>query len=471
MNKLKGDFEKMEINLKDIDLFIEENKENILRDIARLVAVPSIEGEPEEGAPFGKEPEKALELGLEIASELGLDTRNCEHYIGYAELPGEDKEKYIATVTHLDVVPVGEGWTKSPFEMWEKDGYIIGRGVMDDKGPSVICLYALKYLKERNIPLRYPVRALLGANEETGMGDVQYYLKNYPAPAFAFSPDSDFPVCNGEKGIYQGMITSRCAPEKIVSIEGGMAFNVIPDKAKAVLKFEGELPEAAEGIEISAENGLLTVNAFGKAGHASMPEGKINAIGVLVNYILEKNLCSEAEAGYLSVLKALHDCPYGSKIGVDADDKKFSPLTIIGGIIGIKDGKFFQSLDSRYPTNTSGAQITGAINEKFGEHCVCETVAEMEPFYIEPDSAEIKTCINTYNEITGEQAECYTMGGGTYARDFPNAVSFGPEHPERPMPEWVGAVHCVDEGASVEFLLEALKIYVATLIRLQDVEF
>ena len=57
----------MEINLKDIDLFIEENKENILRDIARLVAIPSIEGEPEEDAPFGIEPKKALEKGLEIA--------------------------------------------------------------------------------------------------------------------------------------------------------------------------------------------------------------------------------------------------------------------------------------------------------------------------------------------------------------------------------------------------------------------
>ena len=101
---------------------------------------------------------KALELGLKIASELGLETRNCENYIGYAEIPVPGEEKYIATVTHLDVVPVGEGWTKSPFEMWEKDGYIIGRGVMDDKGPSVICLYALKYLKERNIPLRYPRR-------------------------------------------------------------------------------------------------------------------------------------------------------------------------------------------------------------------------------------------------------------------------------------------------------------------------
>ena len=365
----------MDINLKDIDLFIEENKENILRDIARLVAVPSIEGEPEEGAPFGKEPEKALELGLEIAEELGLKTRNCEHYIGYAELPGES-EKYIATVTHLDVVPVGEGWTKSPFEMWEKDGYIIGRGVMDDKGPSVVCLYALKYLKEKNIPLRYTVRTLLGANEETGMGDVQYYLKNYPAPAFAFSPDSNFPVCNGEKGIYQGLIHSKCASEKIVSIDGGMAFNVIPDKAEAVLKFDGEVPAPAENIEVSAKEGLLTVKAFGKSGHASMPEGTVNAIGVLVNYILDNNLCSEAEAEYLSVLKALHSCPYGTGIGVDADDHKFSPLTIIGGIIGIKDGKIFQTLDSRYPTNTSGAQITATVNEKFGEHCICETIAK-----------------------------------------------------------------------------------------------
>lgn len=461
----------MEINLKDIDLFIEENRENILRDIARLVAIPSIEGKPEEGAPFGREPENALELGLEIASELGLETRNCEHHIGYAEISGEDKEKYIATVTHLDVVPVGEGWTKSPFEMWEKDGYIIGRGVMDDKGPSVVCLYALKYLREKKIPLRYTVRALLGANEETGMRDVQYYLKNYPAPAFAFSPDSDFPVCNGEKGIYQGMIYSKCAPEKIISIEGGMAFNVIPDKATAVLKFAGEVPAETENIKVSAENGTLTVNAFGKSGHASMPEGTLNAIGVLVNYILENNLCSEAEAEYLSVLKALHSCPYGTGIGVDADDKKFSPLTIIGGIIGIKDGRFFQTLDSRFPTNTSGARITATVNERFGEHCACETIAEMPPFYIEPNSPEIQTCINTYNEITGEKAELYTMGGGTYARDFPNAVSFGPEHPERPMPEWVGAVHCVDEGACIEYLLEALKIYIATLIRLQEVDF
>lgn len=460
----------MNVNLNEIDLFVKENRENILRDIARLVAVPSIEGEPCENAPFGIEPKKALDLGLEISKELGLDTKNCENRIGYAQVEGEDKEKYIATVTHLDVVPVGEGWTKSPFEMWEKDGYIIGRGVMDDKGPSVICLYALKYLKDKNIPLKYTVRALLGVNEETGMEDVSYYLKNYPAPAFAFSPDSDFPVCNGEKGIFQGKIISKTAPEKVVSISGGMAFNVIPDKATAVLKYEGELPEKAENIEASLEDGLLTIKAHGKSGHASMPQGTLNAIGVLVNYILEHDLCSESEKEYFNVLKALHSASDGSKIGVDADDKKFSPLTIIGGIIGIENGKFFQTLDSRYPTNTSGVNIAKIIEERYGAACECKVLDDIVPFYIEPDSPEIQTCIDTYNDITGEDAKLYTMGGGTYARHFPNAVSFGPEHPERPQPEWAGAVHCVDEGACVDFLLEALKIYIVTLIRLQGVE-
>ena len=42
------------------------------------------------------------------------------------------------------------------------------------------------------LQLRYPIRALAGTNEETHMQDVDYYLKNYPAPAFCFTPDAEF---------------------------------------------------------------------------------------------------------------------------------------------------------------------------------------------------------------------------------------------------------------------------------------
>ena len=163
----------MNIDYKDIDLFIEQNRAGIIRDIGRLVAVPSVEGEAQPDAPYGKEPKRALELGLEIAAELGLETRNFENRIGCGEIRGES-EKYLATITHVDVVPAGDGWSADPYTMRERDGWIIGRGVLDDKGPSIICLYALKYLKEKSVPLRYGVRALLGSNEETHMDDAEY---------------------------------------------------------------------------------------------------------------------------------------------------------------------------------------------------------------------------------------------------------------------------------------------------------
>ena len=164
-----------------IDAFIAANKEQLLKDIAELVSINSVESAPAEGAPFGLGARAALDKTLELAAGMGLATRNCENYIGYAELPGADAEKYLATICHVDVVPEGNGWTGDPFQMEIKDGWMIGRGVADDKGPMVTTLYALKFLKEEGVSLRYPIRALIGDNEETSMRDVDYYLKNYPA--------------------------------------------------------------------------------------------------------------------------------------------------------------------------------------------------------------------------------------------------------------------------------------------------
>lgn len=458
------------IDYKDIDSFIGQNREALVRDIGRLVAVPSVEGPAEPDAPFGKEPKRALELGLQIAAELGLETRNFENRIGCGEVRGES-DKYLATITHVDVVPAGEGWTADPFTMREREGWILGRGVLDDKGPSIVCLYALKYLRERNVPLRYGVRALLGSNEETHMKDVEYYLENYPAPAFCFSPDADFPVCNGEKGIYQAELVSKCPLSTIVSVNGGFAVNAIPDKATAVLKCSGKLPASTESVTVTAENGEITLVATGKSGHASLPEGTVNAIGVLVSFILDNELCSAEEAEFLTVLKKLHSSPYGEGVGAASADGRFTPLTMVGGMIRIIDGRIWQSVDSRYPTSTDGEKLTKALEHAANGAAEVVVKDDVVPFYIDPNSPAIQTCLSTYNEVTGESAKTFTMGGGTYARHFPNAASFGPEHPERPMPAFAGSIHGVDEAACVEWLLEALKVYIATLIKLQDVEF
>lgn len=453
---------------QNIDRFVAENETRIFEDIARLIAIDSVEAEEKPGMPFGEGPAKALQEALKIAQELGLDAVNCENYIGYAQLgEGED---YLATITHLDVVPVGEGWKEDPFTMREREGYIIGRGVMDDKGPSVLCLYALKYLKDHDIPLRYPVRALLGANEESGMRDVEYYLENYKAPLFCFSPDANFPLCNGEKGIYHGRMIAKVPMENIVDIKGGTVANAVADKAEAWIRAAQVQPAERVTVE-RVEDGLWHLTASGIGGHASLPEGTINAIGVLVNTILEQKLAGAQEEKFLRALAKLHENADGSGLGVQADDGLFKPLTIVGGVIGVENGRMVQTLDSRYPTNTSGEKIASIIREKLGDVAEVTVDRDAAPFYISVDKPEVKACIDAYNAITGENAEPYTIGGGTYARDFPNAVSFGPEHPERPVPDFAGPIHGVDEAACKDWLLEALKVYILALIELQKIEF
>ena len=93
------------------------------------------------------------------------------------------------------------------------------------------------------------------------------------------------------------------------------------------------------------------------------------------------------------------------------------------------------------------------------------------PFYIDPNTPVIQTLIRTYNDVTGKNAQPFTMGGGTYARHFKCAVSFGMEETGEPAPEWVGPMHGPDEGVSEALLFKALKIYILAIARLMQLEF
>ena len=423
-----------------IDAFIAANKDQWLKDIETLVSINSVESAPAEGAPYGLGARAALDKTLELAAGMGFVTRNCENHIGYAELPGADAEKYLATICHVDVVPEGNGWTGDPFKMEVRDGWLIGRGVADDKGPMITILYALKFLKEQGYPLRYPIRALVGDNEETSMQDVEYYLKNYPAPAFCFTPDAEFPVCNGEKGHFGAELVSPVCNGVI-------------------------------NITLEPEGTGVRIRGWGKSGHAASPQGTVNAIGLVVNYLLDNGLCNDAERAYLEALKKLHASTAGEGIGVACADGPFGPLTVIGGRIYMQDGKMVQTMDSRYPTCTTGDKMAEQIRAAIGSGASLENVESAKPFYIEADTPAIKACIDTYNEVTGENATPFTMGGGTYARHFPYAVSFGPEHNDVQLPSFGGPMHGANESAPIDKLLEAMKIYILALLRLEEIDF
>jgi acetylornithine deacetylase/succinyl-diaminopimelate desuccinylase-like protein len=134
------------------------------------------------------------------------------------------------------------------------------------------------------------------------------------------------------------------------------------------------------------------------------------------------------------------------------------------------DGVIRQSFDCRYPTNTDPEKMTAAIRKVCGSAATLENVSSRVPFYIDADSPAIQTLINTYNDVTGEGKKPFTMGGGTYARHFPYAVSFGPEHTDIEIPSFAGPMHGANEGTPFEKLIEALKIYILALLRLQEIE-
>ena len=454
-----------------IDQFIQAQRENILRDIGRLVAVPSVEGPAALGAPFGPGPRAALDEALAIAAELGLAPGEGEGHIGWADVPGAEKEKYLATITHLDVVPEGNGWDADPFTLRVRDGWLLGRGVADDKGPSVLCLYALKFLKDEAGPLRYPVRALLGCNEETNMKDVAWYNAHEKPPVFCFTPDAEFPLCNGEKGQFEADLLSPVLNGDILDFEGGVARNAVPDRASALIRAELAALPAAEGIMLEQEAGGVRVRGWGKSGHAAMPQGTVNAIGLVVDYLLANGIGSEAERAFLQLLHKLHSAWDGTGLGIQADDGLFDPLTVVGGVIRMENGALRQTVDCRFPTSTNGSVLEAALRKAAGDAGVVCMDHVNEPFYIGVDAAPIQALMEAYCQVTGEEAKPFTMGGGTYARHFPLAVSFGPENSNAVLPDFAGPMHGANEGAKFEHLLAALKIYILALLKLEELEY
>lgn len=463
-----------------IDAYADARWDDMVADIDALVRIPSIEelDKAAPGAPFGPGPKQALTAALDLAGCMGFVTNDREGYVGTADLPGAS-DTQLGIIGHMDVVPAGPGWTVEPYAVTRREGYLLGRGTIDDKGPCVVALHAMRFWKELQdegaaAQFPYTLRFIFGANEESGMHDVEYYRAHNADPAFLFTPDAEFPVCYGEKGGCKARLVSKEIPDVqrvVVSLEGGVAVNAVPGHAEAVVRADADALPAAERIAVeSAGEGLARVIAAGKSAHASLPEDGVNAIGLLVDYLLANDLCSPDERAFLELDQRLVGCSDGSGLGIDCADEHFGALTAVGGVAAMEGDRFTQSIDVRFPTTTSGEEIVakvGALAEEIGG--TCETLDIMPPFLVDPDSPAIQALLAAYNEVTGENAKPFTIGGGTYARDFTCAASFGPERPDLPDPEWVGTMHGPDEGVSEQLLKDAFKIYAHTIGRLMRI--
>lgn len=111
-------------------------------------------------------------------------------------------------------------------------------------------------------------------------------------------------------------------------------------------------------IKVERDGDCVRITGYGVGGHASKPQGTVNAIGLVVDYLLDNRLCTPEEDRYLEMLRVLHSCTDGSSFGIDSVDEVFDPLTCIGGVITMEDGVLRQSIDVRFPTSITGEELT-----------------------------------------------------------------------------------------------------------------
>ncbi len=177
---------------------VEELKDQMIQGVLKLVRIDSVKSACEPEAPFGKGVKAALDKALELGEGLGFRTVNLDHYIGYAEYgQGED---YVCAIGHVDVVPPGDGWKQPPFSGYLEEGVLYSRGVLDNKGPILACLYGLYALKELGYQPKHRIRIIFGCDEESGFEDLKYYLTKEKPPVYGFTPDCKFPVVYAERG-------------------------------------------------------------------------------------------------------------------------------------------------------------------------------------------------------------------------------------------------------------------------------
>lgn len=457
---------------------IEGYKDDIVKSTQEIVNIRSVEGEAKPGMPFGEGAYEGLQYALNLSKEMGFETKNLNGYAGHADL-GEGEET-VGILVHLDVVPEGEGWIYPPYGAEIHDGKIFGRGTLDDKGAAIASLYAMKALKEANVSLNKKIRIIFGTNEETGWGCMKYYFKHEEAPDMAFTPDAEFPVIHGEKGIIafdliKNIEDCSCGEVSIRSIEGGNVVNMVPDYCEAVLeakdsdRIEEKIKQFKEdtGYDISMDkkDGLVTIKAKGVSAHGSTPEKGKNAITYLILFLGKLIDCNCDICDFIKTYNekiALKH--HGEGIGCGFEDDVSGNLNFNPGVIKTKDGKIILSINVRYPIKSSSEAVYNGIRKELeGTGIeVVEDKNEMKPIYVPKDDPLVEKLMNVYKEETGDlDSKPITIGGGTYARAMDNAVAFGPVFPGQEE-----VAHQKDEYISIEHLIKITKIYAKALYEL-----
>lgn len=410
--------------------------DDVVKNISQIVAIDSSQSPAVEGKPFGEGAAYALEYFLSLASYLGFETKNYDNYVGEVCFgSGED----FAVLAHLDVVPAGSGWTHEPFggEIDEGNQRIWGRGTMDDKGPAIITLFALKALKDEGFKPKKRIKLIVGCNEESGWGCIDHYNEVAKMPETGISPDADFPVIYAEKGILHIKLHLP-ASNAFSHLKGGDAANMVCAYCEVEAPYDKQTADSL-GLEYDGRKLFFR----GKSAHGSTPEKGINAMKPVMTYL-----------SMVGVVKAL----FKEKLGLKDLKDETGELTLSPNVIEQTENGIFITCDIRYPATYKREQILSILDSCGFPY---EIEHEQAPLYNDKDGELITTLLGVYNEVTGANAKPVDIGGGTYARALKNGAAFGPEEDGEEC-----TIHQPNEYIAFEKIRKCFAIYKLAIERL-----
>ena len=389
------------------------NKEifkNFYNSLSRLISCPSVEGEPTSNAPFGDGVRQALDVTLDIARSLGYDVIDHDGYCGVAEI---GRGEPFAILGHVDVVPISGEWNTPPFELTTVDGVMYGRGVSDDKGPFLACMYATRQLLDDGyIPSR-KIRFVIGCNEESGWKCIDHFNEVDVMPKEGFTPDGSFPVVYCEKGILQ-LTLSFPSPVGISHIAGGKRANMVADECVCTLSTPIEHLDLSD-VVVNGD----TIRAYGKSSHGAHPDLGDNAIVKVLGA-----LSTLYPDYYAPIYAGLSDI-YAQGLGLKGEDES-GKCTLCVGKISLSSTLDI-TIDIRYPAITyTVGKCLSAIRDTFGEDIVSQ-YRDQPPLYVPKDTPLVRSLMKAYSTVTGKNATPIAIGGGTYARALERGVAFGGE--------------------------------------------
>ncbi len=446
----------MEIKTSELKTYLTE----AIEDIKQLMTFRSVRGTPSPNAPYGTSVSQALTYVLTLAEKMGFRAHyGPNHTYGYADYGSGSK--IFGIVCHLDVVPPGDlsKWTKSPWEPIIENKELYGRGSLDDKGPTIINMYALKYLKDHGfMPHECTIRFIFGLTEETDWASIGEYKKHEQDVDAGYVPDGEWPVVYAEKGIMDLDIIGPSDPQAKILTPSG-AYNMVPDQAVLTLtEDEGTFAKNLQALNkdfVKQSDGSYLIK--GVAKHGSIPEEGVNAVLEGLTALKQNYPCDNQLYAY--VLKHFANLTYRM-------EALFEEMHDESGLVSVNIGMLHQEgdqqrlcLNLRVPVTYSKADVLACFDKSLQAFPALRyELKDWEPpKHVDKDGPLVQGMMDVYKKVTQDyQAVPKAIGGGTYSRAFKKIVAFGACHD-------VDLMHGVNERIKISELTAMLEIYIKAI--------